>query len=243
VRAAEAEFQVTPGRGRDPKSGCRQGRIRFRSLVTDHRRPVSSFAPKSLKKPCNRDRAATRGNVPFHGDGFERHSLPDDQERAAPTEVPSKEEKVGVEGVPNQPNQNPNLFPLPDVCHGNDRDQFEIISKTAMTVQDLASVPEKTLITTTDTLAAPGLLYARNARSIHGNRSGLYDLATEVYPPPLYCRAGGRLKLKSSPQTHLTAIFSMWTAIPLCVDGVACLIQHILNGRFYGYDCHLEGAR
>src|SRR5437899_183836 len=71
-----------------------------------------------------------------------------------------KEEKILVQGVPNQRNQNPNLFRDPrsgrfylTFYRGNDRDHFEIISKNANSVQELDAAPEKVLMTTIDTVA------------------------------------------------------------------------------------------
>src|SRR5207237_9488372 len=71
------------------------------------------------------------------------------------------EQKVLVPGVPNQRNQNPNLFRDPRTgrfylyfYRGNDRDSFEIISKSADSVVDLDNAPEKILLKDTNTIAA-----------------------------------------------------------------------------------------
>jgi hypothetical protein len=158
-----------------------------------------------------------------------------------------KEEKILVEGVPNHRNQNPNLFRDPrsrrfylTFYRGNDRDHFEIISKSAIAVQDLDRAPEKILITTTDTVAAPTLLYARHARSIRGGRSGLYYLATEVYPHRYSTDPEGEWQVKVFAGDSPDGNFEPVEGNPILGGQRACLIQHIFNGRFYGYDCHLE---
>ena len=64
-----------------------------------------------------------------------------------------KEEKVLVSGVPNQRNQNPNLFRDPrsgrfylTFYRGNDHDHFVVISKSAGGVLELDKAPEKVLL-------------------------------------------------------------------------------------------------
>ncbi len=158
-----------------------------------------------------------------------------------------KEEKMLVRGVPNQRNQNPNLFLDPrsqrfylTFYRGNDRDHFEIISKSAMSVQDLDKAPEKVLITSTDTVAAPTLLYARKARSVYGKKSGVYYLATEVYPHRYTTDPEGEWQVKVFAADSPDGDFNPVEGNPVLRGQRACLIQHIFNGRFYGYDCHLE---
>ena len=104
------------------------------------------------------------------------------------------QEKTLVQAVPNQRNQNPNLFRNPrskrfylTFYRGNDRDHFEIISKSAPKVSDLDRAPEKVLMQTGDTVAAPTLLYLKNAPGAQKTRAatkgtGVYYLATEIYP-------------------------------------------------------------
>src|ERR1700732_1215046 len=72
-----------------------------------------------------------------------------------------QEEKVLVPGVPNQRNQNPNLFRDPksgrfylSFYRGNDHDHFEIISKSAANIEEIDKAPEKVLIRDTVTIAA-----------------------------------------------------------------------------------------
>ena len=158
-----------------------------------------------------------------------------------------KEEKVLVQSVPNQRNQNPSLFHDPlsrrfylTFYRGNDRDHFEIISKRAITVQDLDRAPEKILITTTDTVAAPTLLYAKNGANVQGKRTGIYYLATEVYPHRYTTDPEGEWQVKVFASDSPDGDFQPVAGNPVMRGQRACLFQHIFNDRFYGYDCHLE---
>jgi hypothetical protein len=158
-----------------------------------------------------------------------------------------KEEKVLVQGVLNQRNQNPNLFRDPlsrrfylTFYRGNDQDHFEIISKRAITVQDLDRAPEKILMTTTDTVAAPTLLYAKNAPNVQGKRTGIYYLATEVYPHRYTTDPEGEWQVKVFASDLPDGDFQPVAGNPVMRGQRACLFQHIFNDRFYGYDCHLE---
>jgi len=158
-----------------------------------------------------------------------------------------KEEKVLVEGVPNQRNQNPNLFRDPrsrrfylTFYRGNDKDHFEIISKNATTVQDLDKAPEKVLMKTTDTVAAPTLLYVKNAGNAHGKKTGIYYLATEVYPHRYTTDPEGEWQVKVFASDSPDGDFQPVLGNPVLRGQRACLFQHVFDGRFYGYDCHLE---
>ena len=86
-----------------------------------------------------------------------------------------KEEKVLVAGVPNQRNQNPNLFRDPvsgrfylTFYQGNDLDHFEIISRSASSVTDLDKAADKILIRSAETVAAPTLLYLKDREKRKG---------------------------------------------------------------------------
>jgi hypothetical protein len=158
-----------------------------------------------------------------------------------------KEEKVLVQGVPNQRNQNPNLFRDPlsrrfylTFYRGNDQDHFEIISKSAATIQDLDKAPEKTLMTSTDTVAAPTLLYVKGARNVQGKKTGIYYLATEVYPHRYTTDPEGEWQVKVFASDSPNGDFQPVLGNPVMRGQRACLFQQIFNGRFYGYDCHLE---
>jgi hypothetical protein len=158
-----------------------------------------------------------------------------------------KEEKILVQGVPNQRNQNPNLFRDPrsgrfylTFYRGNDRDHFEIISKNANSVQELDAAPEKVLMTTTDTVAAPTLLYLRNAKDGSGKKAGVYFLATEIYPHRYSTDPEGEWQVKVFAAAAPDGDFQEVEGNPVMRGQRACLFQHVFNGRFYGYDCHLE---
>ncbi len=158
-----------------------------------------------------------------------------------------KEEKILVPGVPNQRNQNPNLFRDPRTGHfyltfyrGNDHDHFELISKSAKTVEGLDSATEKILITTADTVAAPTLLYVKHARNGAGKKTGMYFLATEVYPHRYTTDPEGEWQVKVFAASSPDGNFQEVEGNPVMRGQRACLFQHIFNGRFYGYDCHLE---
>ena len=157
------------------------------------------------------------------------------------------EEKILVRGVPNQRNQNPNLFHDPrsgrfylTFYRGNDHDHFELVSKNAKTVQELDNAPEKILTTTTDTIAAPTLLYVKHARDGAGKKTGMYFLATEIYPHRYTTDPEGEWQVKVFAAGSPDGDFQEVEGNPVMRGQRACLFQHIFNGRFYGYDCHLE---
>jgi hypothetical protein len=154
------------------------------------------------------------------------------------------EEKVLVQGVPNQRNQNPNLFRDPrtgrfylSFYRGNDKDYFEIISKSADAIVDLDKAPEKVLLKSTATVAAPTLLYIKNAP---GKKTGIYYLATEIYPHRYTTDPEGEWQVKIFAADSPDGDFQPVEGNPIMGGQRACLFQHIFNDRFYGYDCHLE---
>ena len=158
-----------------------------------------------------------------------------------------KEEKVLVAAVPNQRNQNPNLFRDPrsgrfylTFYRGNDHDHFEIISKNAATIQDLDKAPEKVLIETSETVAAPTLLYLKNARGKNGQKTGVYYLATEIYPYRYSDNPQGEWQVKAFFSDRPDGNFQPVDDNPVMSGQRACLFQHVFKGRFYGYDCHLD---
>lgn len=160
-----------------------------------------------------------------------------------------KEEKILVQGVPNQRNQNPNLFHDPQsgrfyltFYRGNDRDHFELISRSAKTVQELDSAPEKILAQSADTIAAPTLLYVKHAKNVTGKKTGIYYLATEVYPHRYTTDSEGEWQVKLFAADSPDGDFQEVKGNPIMKGQRACLFQHIFNGRFYGYDCHLEST-
>lgn len=158
-----------------------------------------------------------------------------------------KQEKVLVPGAPDQRNQNPNLFRDPrsrrfflSFYRGNDRDHFEIISKNASAVQDLDKAPEKVLLQTTETVAAPNLLYVKNVTGASGKKVGLYFLATEIYPHRYTDDPQGEWQVKVFSADSPDGNFQPVAGDPVMRGQRACLFQHIFNNRFYGFDCHLD---
>jgi hypothetical protein len=157
------------------------------------------------------------------------------------------EEKVLVQAVPNQRNQNPNLFRDPSggrfyltFYRGNDHDHFEIVSKSAASPADLDKAPEKVLLTSQTTVAAPNLLYLENAKSLQGTRHGVYYLATEIYPHRYSNNPEGEWQVKVFFADSPDGNFQEVIADPAMRGQRACLFQHVFKGRFYGYDCHLD---
>jgi len=154
-----------------------------------------------------------------------------------------KEEKILVVGVPNQRNQNPNLFRDPvngrfylTFYRGNDKDQFEIVSRNAAAVPDLDKASEKILLRSSETVAAPTILYLKPK----GKQKGIYFLATEIYPHRYTDNPEGEWQVKVFVADTPDGDFQPVAGNPVLSGQRACLFQHIFNGRFYGYDCHLE---
>jgi hypothetical protein len=152
--------------------------------------------------------------------------------------------KTLVAAVPNLRNQNPNLFRDPRSGHflltfyrGNDHDHFEIISKSASRVQDLDKAPERVLMQTTETVAAPTLLYLKNAA---GGKKDVYYLATEIYPHRYSDNPEGEWQVKVFWAGSPDGDFEPVTSNPILRGQRACLFQHVFDGRFYGFDCHLD---
>ena len=156
------------------------------------------------------------------------------------------EVKVLVAGVPNQRNQNPNLFLDPvsgrfylTFYRGNDKDHFEIISKSAASVVDLDKAPEKLLLKTDTTVAAPTLLYLKNVSAPSG-KVGVYFMATEIYPHRYTDDPEGEWQVKIFASDAPDGDFQPVQGNPVMKGQRACLFQHVFDGRFYGYDCHME---
>ena len=157
------------------------------------------------------------------------------------------EVKILVAGVPNQRNQNPNLFRDPRTgrfyltfYRGNDKDHFEIISKSADSILNLDKAPEKLLLKSDTTIAAPTLLYVKDAVSVGGRKTGIYYLATEIYPHRYTDDPEGEWQVKIFAANEPDGDFQPVESNPIMRGQRACLFQHIFNDRFYGYDCHLE---
>jgi hypothetical protein len=156
-----------------------------------------------------------------------------------------KEEKVLIKPVANQRNQNPNLFRDPVSGHfyltyyrGNDQNQFEIVSRSAASVLDLDKAPEKVLIRSTETIAAPTLLYIKT-KTADGKKTGVYYLATEIYPHRYSDNPEGEWQVKVFVAEAPDGNFQPVAGDPVMKGQRACLFQHIFHDRFYGFDCHL----
>jgi hypothetical protein len=154
------------------------------------------------------------------------------------------EEKVLVPAVPNQRNQNPNLFRDPrsgryylTFYRGNDHDHFEIVSKSAQSILDLDKAREKVLMRAATTVAAPTLLYVKGVRS---RNKGVYYLATEIYPHRYSSDPEGEWQVKVLAADSPDGDFQPVGGNPVEREQRACLFQHIFDRRFYGYQCHLE---
>jgi hypothetical protein len=154
-----------------------------------------------------------------------------------------KEERILVPGIPNQRNQNPNLFRDPvsgrfflTFYRGNDNDHFEIVSRNAADVLSLDRAPEKILIRSSETVAAPTLLYIQPK----GKSEGIYYLATEIYPHRYTTNPEGEWQVKVFAANAPDGDFHPVAGDPVMKGQRACLFQHIFNGRFFGYDCHLQ---
>ena len=154
------------------------------------------------------------------------------------------QQKTLVQAVPNQRNQNPNLFHDPrsgrfylTFYRGNDHDHFEIVSKSANEVTDLDKAPEKILITSSVTVAAPNLLYLKRAA---GKSAPIYYLATEIYPHRYTDDPEGEWQVKVFASGTPDGAFQPVAEDPILRGQRACLFQHVFGKRFYGFDCHLE---
>jgi hypothetical protein len=159
------------------------------------------------------------------------------------------EEKTLVAAVPNQRNQNPNLFRDPrsgrfylTFYRGNDRDHFEIVSKNAASLLDLDKAAEKGLMVTSETVAAPTLLYAKKPPAGGADKNGVYYLATEVYPHRYTDNPEGEWQVKVFYSDAPDGDFQPVAGNPVLRGQRACLFQHVFHGQFYGFDCHLDNA-
>jgi len=149
--------------------------------------------------------------------------------------------KILVAGVPNQRNQNPNLFRDPrsgrfylTYYRGNDQNQFEIVSRNAVSVMELDKAPEKVLLRTAETVAAPDLLFLKTKEA----PDGIYYMATEIFPHRYSKNPEGEWEVKVFAANVPDGNFKPVAGNPILRGQRACLFQHIFDNRFYGYDCH-----
>ena len=155
-----------------------------------------------------------------------------------------KELKDLVSPVASQRNQNPNLFHDPVTDHflltyyrGNDDNFFDIVSRSAATVQDLDRAPEKLLLHSTETIAAPNLWYLPGGGS---GGQGVYYLATEIYPNRYDAAHLGDWQVKVFHASSADGAFEPVAGNPVETGERACLFQHTFDDKFYGYQCRLD---
>jgi hypothetical protein len=89
-------------------------------------------------------------------------------------------------------------------------------------------------------VAAPTLLYLKDAVNASGKKTGVYYLATEIYPHRYSEDPEGEWQVKVFAADSPDGDFQPVEGNPILRGQRACLFQHIFNDRFYGYDCHLE---
>jgi hypothetical protein len=149
-----------------------------------------------------------------------------------------------VPAVPRQRNQNPNLFHDPvtgrfflTFYRGNDDDYFDIVSRNAAAVTELSQAPEKLLMHSSETVAAPTLMYL--PRGGPGG-AGIYYLATEIYPSRYSKRDPGVWQVKVFHAAQADGDFMPVAGNPVQDGERACLFQHVFDGTFYGYQCQLN---
>jgi len=160
--------------------------------------------------------------------------------------VQLKELKNLVAPVLKQRNQNPNLFRDPvtrriflTYYRGNDENYFDIVSKSGTDIQTLDQAPEKVLMHTTQTVAAPNLLYLPKGGPGH---SGVYYLATEIYPNRYADQDKGVWQVKVFYAAAADGAFQPVAGNPVQTGERACLFQHVFDNRYYGYQSHLDHA-
>lgn len=151
-----------------------------------------------------------------------------------------------MEPVPDQRNQNPNLFHDPSSgrfyltwYRGNDQDQFEIVSRSATEIRDLDKALEKVLIESNETVAAPNLLYLEAVPGNGTDPSGIYYLSTEIYPHLSDDNPQRRWQVMIFAADSPDGDFQPVKHNPVLRGQRGCFFQHIFNGRLYAYDCHL----
>jgi hypothetical protein len=92
---------------------------------------------------------------------------------------------------------------------------------------------------TTETVAAPTLLYLEKAPGGQTNK-GIYYLATEIYPHRYTDSPEGEWQVKVFSGDSPDGSFQPVAGNPVLRGQRACLFQHVFNHRFYGFDCHLD---
>lgn len=154
------------------------------------------------------------------------------------------EVKTLVQRVPQERNQNPDLFRDPVsgryflyFYRGNDTDFFDIVARSADSVMGLDEAPDHLLMHDTQTVAAPNVLYVPKGGR---DRKGIYYLATEIYPNRYDESASGEWQVKVFASDRADGAFVPVAGNPVQTGDRACLFQHAFNGRYYGYQSKLD---
>ncbi|HEX2713811.1 MAG TPA: hypothetical protein VHM88_16565 [Candidatus Acidoferrales bacterium] len=145
--------------------------------------------------------------------------------------------KILVQPVTHQRNQNPNLFRDPRtgrfyLTWYRGSGHSEIVSRNADRVEDLDRAPDKILLSSDETLAAPTLLFLPGAAGPGWQLSPVYYLSAEIHP------RGTEWQTKVFVASAADGDFRAIAENPVLNGGRACLFQHIFQNRFYGYLCH-----
>jgi hypothetical protein len=93
-----------------------------------------------------------------------------------------------------------------------------------------------------DTVAAPTLLYVKHVRGPKKGKDGIYYLATEIYPHRYTDDPQGEWQVKVFAADTPDGNFQPVAGNPVLRGQRACLFQHVFRNRFYGFDCHLDSA-
>ncbi len=144
-----------------------------------------------------------------------------------------------IAGVPDQRNQNPNLFRDPRtgtvLSHflsrqrqGSLRDRQQERRFRSRPGQG----PGKVLLKSTTTVAAPTLLYLKDAMNASGKRAGVYYMATEVYPHRYSDDPEGEWQVKVFAADSPDGDFQPVEGNPIMSGQRACLFQHVFNDHF-----------
>ena len=104
---------------------------------------------------------------------------------------------------------------------------------------ELDRAPDKLLMHSTETVAAPNLMYL--ARGGPGG-TGIYYLATEIYPGRYSETHKGVWQVKVFYAEHADGEFAPVAGNPVQDGERACLFQHVFEKTYYGYQCRLDDA-
>ncbi len=151
-----------------------------------------------------------------------------------------------VKPVTDERNQNPNLFHDPVTgrffltwYRGNDDNYFDIVSRSARSVPELATAPDKLLLHSAETVAAPNLMYLPKGGA---GGKGIYYLATEIYPGRYSETKKGVWQVQVFYANRADGEFAPVAGNPVQDGERACLFQHVFEHTYFGYQCRLDDA-